>query len=61
MLGTRHLAVARAFTDAGVDRLVLMNAGPDPDGLLDVRRTRLASPLRSGRRRPARPGLDAPG
>lgn len=42
----RHLAVAREFTNAGFDRLVLMNAGPDPDGFLDFFRSTLASPLR---------------
>ncbi|MUL41277.1 TIGR03557 family F420-dependent LLM class oxidoreductase [Streptomonospora sp. PA3] len=31
----RHVAVAQQFTDAGFDRLALVNAGPDPDGFFD--------------------------
>ncbi|MFI8853108.1 TIGR03557 family F420-dependent LLM class oxidoreductase [Streptomyces sp. NPDC053499] len=31
----RCLEVAKPFADAGFDRLVLMNAGPDPRGFLD--------------------------
>lgn len=31
----RHLHAAQRYADAGFDRLVLMNAGPDPDGFLD--------------------------
>ncbi|ABW16124.1 luciferase family protein [Parafrankia sp. EAN1pec] len=43
----RHLAAAREFTDAGFDQLVLMNAGPDPDGFFDFFRSTLAAPLRA--------------
>jgi G6PDH family F420-dependent oxidoreductase len=43
----RHLAVAQQFVDAGFDRLVLQNAGPDPDGFLDFFRSTLATPLRA--------------
>ncbi|GGN44528.1 LLM class F420-dependent oxidoreductase [Actinoplanes campanulatus] len=31
----RYLARIREYTDAGYDHVVLMNAGPDPDGFLD--------------------------
>jgi G6PDH family F420-dependent oxidoreductase len=47
----RHLEVARQFADAGFDRLVLMNAGPDPEGFIDFFARELAEPLRA---------LDAP-
>ncbi|WP_213451733.1 TIGR03557 family F420-dependent LLM class oxidoreductase [Rhizomonospora bruguierae] len=30
-----HLRAVRAYVDAGFDRIVLMNTGPDPDGFLD--------------------------
>ncbi|WP_326686757.1 MULTISPECIES: TIGR03557 family F420-dependent LLM class oxidoreductase [unclassified Streptomyces] len=42
----RFLEVARPFAEAGFDRLVLMNAGPDPDGFMDFYRSELAGPLR---------------
>lgn len=42
----RHLAVARQFTDAGYDRLALINAGPDTDGFLDLARDELIPGLR---------------
>jgi G6PDH family F420-dependent oxidoreductase len=31
----RHVEVVQQFVDAGFDSIVLMNAGPDPDGFLD--------------------------
>ncbi|NJC74162.1 TIGR03557 family F420-dependent LLM class oxidoreductase [Planosporangium thailandense] len=34
------------YADAGFDRLVLQNAGPDPDGFLDFYETRLSTQLR---------------
>lgn len=43
----RHLEVAQQFVDAGFDHLVLMNAGPDPDGFLDFFAGTLAAPLRA--------------
>ncbi|MFI7277099.1 TIGR03557 family F420-dependent LLM class oxidoreductase [Streptomyces sp. NPDC049879] len=41
-----HVAMARKFADAGFDRLVLMNAGPDPDGFIEFFRDELAGRLR---------------
>jgi G6PDH family F420-dependent oxidoreductase len=43
----RHVAVVEQFTDAGYDRIVLQNAGPDPDGFVDFFRTTLAPRLRA--------------
>jgi G6PDH family F420-dependent oxidoreductase len=43
---SRHLEVAQQFADAGFDHLVMMNAGPDPDGFLDFFARELAEPLR---------------
>jgi hypothetical protein len=43
----RHLEVARQFVDAGFDQLVLMNAGPDPEGFFDFFAKELAEPLRA--------------
>jgi len=42
----RHVEVVRQFTDAGFDRIALMNAGPDPDGFIDFFRSTLAPRLR---------------
>lgn len=42
----RHVEVVKQFTDAGFDRIVLQNAGPDPDGFVDFFRSELASRLR---------------
>ncbi|WP_433324968.1 TIGR03557 family F420-dependent LLM class oxidoreductase [Spirillospora sp. CA-294931] len=42
----RHLEVAREYAEAGFDRLVLQNAGPDPDGFIDFYRSELAGALR---------------
>jgi uncharacterized protein Usg len=43
----RHLEVVQQFVDAGYDHVVLMNAGPDPDGFLDFFTRELAAPLRA--------------
>jgi len=43
----RHLEVAQQFVDAGFDRIVLINAGPDPDGFLDFFATELSGPVRA--------------
>jgi G6PDH family F420-dependent oxidoreductase len=43
----RHLAVARPFVDAGFDHLVLLNAGPDPQGFMDFFRSELGPALRA--------------
>ncbi len=43
----RHVEVVRQFTDAGFDRIVLMNAGPDPDGFLDFFESTLAGRVRA--------------
>jgi G6PDH family F420-dependent oxidoreductase len=43
----RHLAVARQFVDAGFDHLVLMNAGPDPEGFFGFFTGELEKPLRA--------------
>ncbi|MEU2546842.1 TIGR03557 family F420-dependent LLM class oxidoreductase [Streptomyces roseolus] len=42
----RCLAAAQRYVDAGFDRLVLQNAGPDPDGFIDFYRSELEQPLR---------------
>jgi hypothetical protein len=42
----RHVEAVRTYADCGFDRLVLMNAGPDPDGFLDFFAKELAAPLR---------------
>ncbi len=44
---SRHLEVARPFAAAGFDRLVTMNAGPDPDGFMEFFGSELAGPLRA--------------
>ncbi|HSP39299.1 MAG TPA: TIGR03557 family F420-dependent LLM class oxidoreductase [Frankiaceae bacterium] len=43
----KHLAAAQQFVDAGFDHLVLMNAGPDPDGFIEFFSNELAEPLRT--------------
>jgi G6PDH family F420-dependent oxidoreductase len=48
----RHLEVAQQFVDAGFDRLVTMNGGPDPDGFMDFFARELAGPLRALRPAP---------
>ena len=42
----RHVAVAQPYVDAGFDRLVMMNSGPDPDGFIDFYRRELDSRMR---------------
>ncbi|OKK04982.1 5,10-methylene tetrahydromethanopterin reductase [Streptomyces sp. CB03234] len=37
----RYIEVAQQFVDAGFDRLVMQNAGPDPDGFIDFYRREL--------------------
>ena len=43
----RHVEVVKQFTDAGFDRIVLQNAGPDPDGFLGFFSSTLAPRLRA--------------
>jgi G6PDH family F420-dependent oxidoreductase len=43
---TRHLEVAQPYVDAGFDRLVTMNGGPDPDGFIGFFARELSGPLR---------------
>ncbi|WP_219418211.1 TIGR03557 family F420-dependent LLM class oxidoreductase [Pseudonocardia nigra] len=43
----RHVEVVQQFVDAGFDRIVLMNAGPDPDAFLDFFASDLSDRLRS--------------
>ncbi len=43
----RHLEVVQPFVDAGFDHVVLMNAGPDPEGFLDFFSRELAEPVRA--------------
>ncbi|REE95837.1 TIGR03557 family F420-dependent LLM class oxidoreductase [Thermomonospora umbrina] len=51
----RHLEVAQQYVDAGFDRLVMMNNGPDPDGFIDFYADELDARIRrlepSGRTR----------
>jgi hypothetical protein len=54
----RHLEVAQQFVDAGFDRLVAMNGGPDPDGFMDFFASELAGPLRSLTPAAGSPGAD---
>ncbi|MBM7167666.1 TIGR03557 family F420-dependent LLM class oxidoreductase [Streptomyces sp. G44] len=42
----RYLEVAQKFVDAGFDRLVMQNAGPDPDGFIDFYQRSLDGPMR---------------
>ncbi|MFF7203585.1 TIGR03557 family F420-dependent LLM class oxidoreductase [Streptomyces sp. NPDC008141] len=42
----RHVAMAQPYVDAGFDRLVMMNSGPDPDGFIDFYRRELDSRMR---------------
>ena len=41
-----HLVVAQRFVEAGYDHLVLINAGPNPEGFLVFFASELAEPLR---------------
>nr|WP_203633282.1 TIGR03557 family F420-dependent LLM class oxidoreductase [Streptomyces halstedii] len=43
----RYVEVAQPFVDAGFDRLVMQNTGPDPDGFIDFYRRELDQRLRS--------------
>lgn len=43
----RHVEMARRFADAGYDHLVLMNAGPDPDGFMRFFADELADRVRA--------------
>lgn len=43
----RFVEVAQPFVDAGFDRLVMQNAGPDPDGFIDFYQRELDQRLRS--------------
>ncbi|WP_016906468.1 TIGR03557 family F420-dependent LLM class oxidoreductase [Streptomyces xiaopingdaonensis] len=43
----RYVEVAQPFVDAGFDRLVLQNSGPDPDGFLDFYQRELSERLRA--------------
>ena len=45
--GAALVEVAKQFTDAGFDRIALLNAGPDPDGFIDFFRSTLAPRLRA--------------
>ncbi|WP_329038762.1 TIGR03557 family F420-dependent LLM class oxidoreductase [Streptomyces sp. NBC_01725] len=42
----RVVEAVRRYVDAGFDRIVLMNAGPDPDGFLDFYTSELDGPVR---------------
>ncbi|QJY48794.1 TIGR03557 family F420-dependent LLM class oxidoreductase [Pseudonocardia broussonetiae] len=42
----RHMELVSSYLDAGFERIVLMNAGPDPDGFLDFYRDELAGRIR---------------
>ncbi|MER7729178.1 TIGR03557 family F420-dependent LLM class oxidoreductase [Streptomyces sp. NPDC096323] len=42
----RYAAATQRYVDAGFDRLVMQNAGPDPDGFIDFYRRELDQPLR---------------
>jgi G6PDH family F420-dependent oxidoreductase len=42
-----HVQAARSYVDAGFDRLVLLNVGPDPDGFLNFFERELAGRIRS--------------
>ncbi|MFD6268605.1 TIGR03557 family F420-dependent LLM class oxidoreductase [Nocardia asteroides] len=43
----RYVEAVREYTDAGFDRVVLMNAGPDPDAFLDFYASELDPLLRA--------------
>jgi G6PDH family F420-dependent oxidoreductase len=43
----RHLEVVKPFVDAGFDHVVLMNAGPDPDGFFEFFGAELSGRLRA--------------
>lgn len=43
----RYVEAARQYVDAGFDRLVMQNAGPDPDGFIDFYQRELDGSLRA--------------
>ncbi|MGW4459284.1 TIGR03557 family F420-dependent LLM class oxidoreductase [Streptomyces albidoflavus] len=43
----RYVEVAQPFVDAGYDRLVMQNTGPDPDGFIDFYQRELDQRLRA--------------
>ncbi|RVW00310.1 TIGR03557 family F420-dependent LLM class oxidoreductase [Rhodococcus xishaensis] len=43
----QHLEPARAYVDAGIDHLTLMNAGPDVDGFFEFFSNEMSAPLRA--------------
>ncbi|MET8558765.1 TIGR03557 family F420-dependent LLM class oxidoreductase [Streptomyces sp. NPDC004959] len=43
----RYIEVAQPFADAGFDRLVMQNAGPDPDGFMDFYQRELDQRMRA--------------
>ncbi|MFF8382373.1 TIGR03557 family F420-dependent LLM class oxidoreductase [Streptomyces kanasensis] len=43
----RYTEMAQGYVDAGFDRLVMQNAGPDPDGFIDFYQRELDSRLRA--------------
>ncbi|WP_405579589.1 TIGR03557 family F420-dependent LLM class oxidoreductase [Streptomyces sp. NBC_01190] len=43
----RYAEVAQPYVDAGFDRLVMQNAGPDPDGFMDFYRRELDGTIRA--------------
>lgn len=43
----RHIEVAQKFVDAGFDRLVMQNAGPDPNGFFEFYERELDARLRN--------------
>ncbi|MET8275095.1 TIGR03557 family F420-dependent LLM class oxidoreductase [Streptomyces sp. NPDC005096] len=42
----RYVQAAQEFVNAGFDRLVMQNAGPDPDGFIDFYQRELDGPIR---------------
>ncbi|WP_433073489.1 TIGR03557 family F420-dependent LLM class oxidoreductase [Dactylosporangium sp. CA-052675] len=42
-----HVATVRRYADAGFDRIVLQNTGPDPDGFIDAYRDEMREELRT--------------
>jgi G6PDH family F420-dependent oxidoreductase len=42
-----HVQAAQSYIDAGFDRLVLVNVGPDPDGFIDFFERELVGRVRS--------------
>jgi hypothetical protein len=42
-----HVQAVQSYVDAGFDRLVLVNVGPDPDGFIDFCERELVGRVRS--------------